>query len=194
MKENMNTKDVNETIAWHFTGSTLRDGSPIPAVGQTLIFQSKIKICEAGYHWSRRPSHALRYAPGPMLHKVSFGGNVQEQSDKGVSSERTILASIDSTQLLRRFADDNFWVMPEILRKYLTTQPVEPKLLRMTFFASRAAQASAASAAADAAAAQGAVRGDVAWWTAWWTALNAAETAAWDEFDRRVYDAFQKEA
>jgi hypothetical protein len=92
--------------------------------------------------------------------------------------------------------------MPEILRKYLTTQPVEPlmvyankaKLLRMTFFASRAAQASAASAAADAAAAQGAVRGDVAWWTAWTAALNAAETAAWDEFDRRVYDAFQKEA
>ena len=68
-------------IAWHFTSSTLRDGSPIPAVGQTLIFPGKIKICEAGYHWSRRPSQALRYAPGPMLHKVSYGGDVIEKDD-----------------------------------------------------------------------------------------------------------------
>ena len=93
-------------IAWHFTGSTLRDGSPIPAIGQTLIFPGKIEICSAGYHWSRRPSQALRYAPGPMLHRVSYGGRVAEQDDKGVSSERTILASIDATQLLRRFAAD----------------------------------------------------------------------------------------
>ena len=157
-------------IAWHFTGGTLRDGSPIPAIGQTLIFPGKIKICQAGYHWSRRPSQALEYAPGPMLHKVSYGGDVVEQDDKGVSSERTILASIDATQLLCRFAADqalsvaHYWNMPEIVREYLTTLDESKR--------------EAAWNAADAADA----------------ARAAAREAAWDEFDRRVYEAFQTEA
>jgi hypothetical protein len=62
-----------------------------------------------------------------MLHRVSYGGRVAEQDDKGVSSERTILASIDATQLLRRFAADqalsvaHLWAMPETVREYLTT-------------------------------------------------------------------------
>ena len=143
-------------IAWHFTGSTLRDGSPIPAIGQTLIFPGKIEICKAGYHWSRRPSQALEYAPGPMLHKVNYGGDVAEQDDKGVSSERTILASIDSTQLLRRFAADqalsvaHLWDMPPIVRDYLTALDENKRA--------------------------------------------AAWAAARDEFDRRVFAAFDAEA
>ena len=177
-------------IAWHFTSSTLRDGSPIPAVGQTLIFPGKIKICEAGYHWSRRPSQALRYAPGPMLHKVSYGGDVIEKDDKGVSSERTILASIDATHLMRRFAADqalsvaHLWDMPQIVREYLTTLDESKK---------NAARNAAWDAAGEAA-------GEAAWeatLAAAKAAWDAARDAAWDagvEFDRRVYEAFQTEA
>ena len=189
-------------IAWHFTSSTLRDGSPIPAVGQTLIFPGKIKICEAGYHWSRRPSQALRYAPGPMLHKVSYGGDVIEKDDKGVSSERTILASIDATHLMRRFAADqalsvaHLWDMPQIVREYLTT--LDESKRNAAWDAARSAAWSAARNARN------------AWdaWDAWdasWSARSAAWNAAWDaardaawdagvEFDRRVYEAFQTEA
>ena len=156
-------------IAWHFTGSALRDGSFIPAIGQTLIFPGKIKICEAGYHWSRRPSDALRYARGPMLHKVSYGGDVIEQDDKGVSSKRTILASIDATQLVRRFVADqalsvaHLWDMPDIVRDYLTALDESIRA------AARAAKAA-------------------------WAATQAAEATVRNEFDRRVYEAFQTEA
>ena len=170
-------------IAWHFTGSTLRDGSPIPAIGQTLIFPGKIEICSAGYHWSRRPFQALRYAPGPMLHRVSYGGRVAEQGDKGVSSERTILASIDATQLLRRFAADqalsvaHLWAMPETVREYLTT--LDESTRDAAWEAAWEARAAAREAARAAAR-------EAAW--------EAAREAAWDEFDLRVYAAFQTEA
>ena len=175
-------------IAWHFTRPTLRDGSPIPAIGQTLIFPGKIEICRAGYHWSRRPSQALEYAPGPMLHQVSYGGEVQEQDDKGVSSERTILASIDATQLLRRFAADqalgvaNLWDMPPIVRDYLTTLDESKRA------AARAAARDAAWAAARDAA--WAAPRDAAWAAPRDAAWDAARDAAWDEFDRRVVEAF----
>ena len=114
-------------IAWHFTGSTLRDGSPIPPIGHTLVYQGRIRLCAAGYHWSRTPWQALLYAPGHLLHKVRVGGEIIEDSDKGVSSMRTILASIDATHLLRRFAADqalsvaHLWEMPDTVRDYLTT-------------------------------------------------------------------------
>ena len=59
--------------AWHFTSDTLRDGSPIPAIGEKLIFDGKIKICKQGYHWSKEPFDALKYAPGNHLHLVEIG-------------------------------------------------------------------------------------------------------------------------
>jgi hypothetical protein len=118
-------------IAWNFTGDTLRDWSPIPPIGHTLVYPGQIEMCEAGYHWSLTPWEALRYAPGSMLHKVRVGGSVIYKDDKGVSSERTILASLDATYLLQRFAADqalsvaHLWNMPEVVRECLTT--LDPK-------------------------------------------------------------------
>jgi len=115
-----------ENIAWHFTGNTLRDGSPIPPIGHTLVFPGVIEMCRSGYHWSRTPWEALEYAPGHLLHKVQVSGKIIEGNDKGVSSERTILSTIDATQLLRRFAADqalsvaHLWPMPDVVREYLT--------------------------------------------------------------------------
>ena len=143
---------MNNT-AWHFTGNTLRDGSPIPAIGETLVFPGKVEMCRSGYHWSLKPHQALRYAPGPILHKVSFGGYVETREDKGVSSERTIIASIDATHLLRRFVADralgvsHLWDIPEVVRDYLTTLDESKRV--------------------------------------------AAWDAAMQEFDRRVYEAFE---
>lgn len=188
-----------DNTAWHFTGNTLRDGSPIPAIGETLVFPHKVEICRSGYHWSLKPHQALRYAPGAILHKVNFGGYVEIGDDKGVSSERTIIASIDATYLLRRFAADralsvsHLWDMPEVVRDYLTTLD-ETKM----------GAAEAAEAAWNAAwAAKNAAR-DAAWtawgaawasrdaaWGAAWAARGAARGAAMQEFDRRVYEAFE---
>ena len=186
-------------IAWHFTGDKLRDGSPIPPIGHTLVFSGEIEMCNSGYHWARKPSQALQYAPGAILHKVQVGGRIIDGDDKGVSSERTILATIDATQLLRRFAADqalsvaHLWPMPDIVREYLTGLDESKRA------AAGAAAWDAAGAAAWAAA--WAAAGAAAWAAAWdaagaaagAAARAAAWAAAWDEFDARVYAAFDAE-
>jgi hypothetical protein len=176
---------------------------------------------------------------------VNFGGYVEMGGDKGVSSERTIIASIDATHLLRRFAADqalgvsHLWDMPEVVRDYLTTldetkrvtsnsaastaakRAVRPWACYATRMAAwesaeaaawesaeaaamgaawAAAKAAARDAARDAAwaaawdAAEAAAR-DAAWGSAWdaaWgSAWGSAMDAAMQEFDRRVYEAFE---
>ena len=179
-------------IAWHFTGTALRDGSPIPVIGHTLVFTGEIEICHSGYHWSRTPWEALEYAPGHLLHKVQVGGEFLEEGNKGVSSERTILATIDATQLLRRFAADqalsvaHLWPMPDVVREYLTGLD-ESKRAAAWDAAWDAARAAARAAAWDA-----------AWDAARAAARDAVRAAAWDaagkEFNARVYAAFEQEA
>ena len=178
-------------IAWHFTGAKLRDGSPIPAIGETLVYKGRIVLCERGYHWSLKPHQALPYAPGKLLHMVRYGGEVFIGNDKGVSSERTILATIDAEHLLRRFAADqalsvaHLWDMPDVVREYLTTLD-ESKRIAAWEAAWEAARAAAAAVAW--AAAREAARA---------AARAAAGDAVWDvtraEFDRRVYAAFGME-
>jgi hypothetical protein len=223
---------MNNT-AWHFTGNTLRDGSPIPAIGETLVFPHKVEMCRSGYHWSLKPHQALKFAPGATLHKVNFGGYVEIGDEKGVSSERTIIASIDATYLLRRFAADqalgvsHLWDMPKVVHDYLTTlDESEREAARDAVrdaarvdarsYAWCAAWDAAWCAALDAAwdAARGAA-GDAARGAAWAAAWDAARGAAWaaaeaaakvaawsaarnaaldaamQEFDRRVYAAFE---
>ena len=167
-------------LAYHFTGPLLRDGSSIPPIGHALVFNGEIEICERGYHWSRTPWQALQYAPGNLLHLVRVGGTVIEQSDKGVSSERTIVATIDAEPLMRRFAADqalsvaHLWNMPDVVRDYLTT--LQPDMRTAARAAARdAAWAAAWDAAVDAARA---------------AARAAAVAAAGFEFNRRVEMAF----
>lgn len=59
-------------IAFHFTGPALRDGRPIPAIGEWLVHDGPVAICNSGLHASRHPRDALEYAPGPLLHKVEY--------------------------------------------------------------------------------------------------------------------------
>ena len=170
-------------LAWHFTGDTLRDGSPIPAVGQKLTLKGGIKICSCGYHWSKQPFDALQYAPGSKLHLVEYGGIVQEQDDKGCSSERTILKSIDATTLLRRFAADqalsvaHLWNMPDVVREYLTTLDEKIRIAAATRAADATYAAYTAAYAADAARAT----------------YAAADARARKDFNSMVYKAFNME-
>jgi len=197
---------VMKNLAWHFTGDTLRDGSPVPPVGETLVFKEKIEICQRGYHWSKQPFDALTYSPGVKLHLVSYSGQVQEQTDKGCSSERTIVKSIDATQLLRRFAADQalsvkpLWHIPSVVEKYLVT--LDEKLRDAAWAAARdATRAAAWAAARDATrAAAWAAAKDATRAAAWAAARNAAIDATWDynaarlDFNQRVYKAFGLES
>ena len=90
--------------AWHFVGKTLRDGSPVPKDGETLVFTGEPILCEQGYHASLSARDALRYAPGNILCRVECGGKIIEDTDKLVCTERTIIRRIDATEMLRYFA------------------------------------------------------------------------------------------
>ena len=91
-------------LAWHFTeGTTLRDGQPLE-VGKTYTYEGEVKICKSGYHASRRLIDALRYAPGAQISRVECWGDVQEQDDKLVARNRTVLWTIDATMILHEFA------------------------------------------------------------------------------------------
>ena len=90
--------------AWHFVGKTLRDGSPVPKDGETLVFTGEPILCEQGYHASLSAQDALRYAPRNILCRVECGGKIIKDTDKLVCTERTIIQRIDATEMLRYFA------------------------------------------------------------------------------------------
>jgi hypothetical protein len=143
-------------LAWHFTGDTLRDGSPLPKVGEWLEHTGPVVMCDSGLHASRRAIDALRYAPGPLAHLVECDGVVAEDDDKFVCRRRKILASVDAAAVLRAFARwcalsvIDKWDAPDVVVRYLRT-----------------GDDSLRSAA------------ESAGWSAAWSAVWSAESAAW---------------
>lgn len=93
-----------------FTGDKLRDGSPVPAIGE---WRENIVA-------SHHPFDALWHASGCILHKV------ESEDDKSVG-RRKIVASIDATELFHGFArwcasqvvDE--WDAPAVVHEYLET-------------------------------------------------------------------------
>ena len=117
-------------IAYHFTANTLRDGSPIPPIGTWLEHEGEIEPCLSGLHASKHPFDALTYAPGATLHRVELVDDVKPHGvpvDKHVGRRRKILATVDATDLLRKFARwcaaqvIDLWDAPEIVRTYIET-------------------------------------------------------------------------
>ncbi len=113
--------------AWHFTGNELRDGSPIPKVGEWLVYEGDIVICESGLHASKDMFDALLYAPGPILHRVECEDIVTEHDDKFVCRRRKIIASLNATEGLHYFARMqalsvvHLWDAPDVALDYLMT-------------------------------------------------------------------------
>ena len=149
--------------AYHFTGQTLRNGEPIPHVGEWLEHDGPVIPCDSGLHASEHPMDALEYAPGPILHLVELEGDLVshgDPADKWVGRRRKILATIDATELLKEFARwcalqvIHLWDAPDIVRRYLET-------------GDESLSAAASAAARDAA------------WAAWDAASAAARAAAW---------------
>src|ERR1035437_1795448 len=145
---------------YHFTDTKLRDGRPVPAIGEWLTYEGKVQMCESGLHASADPFDALQYAQGALLHKVVLKSIVEKKDDKVVARSRKIIATINVTELLRKFARlqalgvIHLWDAPTVVKEYLTTGDENLRA---------AARDAAGDAAEDAAR-------DVAW---------AAEAAAW---------------
>lgn len=184
-------------LAWHFTGSTLRDGSPIPPVGKWLVHDGRVAICESGLHASTEPFDALQYAPGPILHLVECADIVYQHEDKFVCRRRRILASMDATDILRYFARmaaleaTRYWPdVPDVVLDYLMTG--DAAIRDAAWWAAVDATGCVMDAAVDA-----------AWAAAWAVAMDAAMDAAMDlaraaawyatgaNFNELVYECFE---
>ena len=161
--------------AWHFLaqGSVMRDGRKAPRNGVKLVHRGEVIQCESGLHASKHPMDALRYAPGPVLCLVECGGAIKAHGypeDKIACSERTIIARMDATPLLREFAR-----MQALRVAHLLDNPPDVVL---DYLATGDGSIRAAAWAAARAAARDAAR-DAAWAAAWAAALAAARDAAW---------------
>lgn len=83
---------MNSTIpAWHFTGTQLRDGRPVPPIGEWLVHAGPLRICESGLHASLLLLDAMQYAPDRHLHLVEVAGDIVHGTDKLVARRRRIL-------------------------------------------------------------------------------------------------------
>ena len=157
-------------LAWHFVGSTLRDGRPIPPDGKWFTHKGPVVMCETGLHASTRMIDALMYAPGNTICRVVVDIIKQRDADKLVARRRKILWRYDAEDTLRQFARQSalsvahLWDMPDVVREDL----VGDDNLRD---AGWAAARDAASAARDAA-------WNAAAWAAAWAARDAARAAA----------------
>ncbi len=137
--------------AYHFVGTKLRDGSPVPADGEWLQFDGKISICNRGFHASRHVSDACKHAPGSILCLVDLDGEIQEQQDKICASRRRIVARFDAMELLHKDARESassvlhLWNAPDVVVNFLKTGNKE--LLLKARIASSATYAAAPASA-----------------------------------------------
>ena len=201
------------TLAWHFVGDTLRDGSPVPADGEWLVHTGEAVMCKSGLHASLDPFDALTYAPCNILCRVECDGIVASEHDKLVCRRRMIVRRIDATDLLRSYARwcalsvIHLWDAPAVVREYLETGDERKRAAAWDAARDAARAAARASvwavasvsawdAARDAAwdAARAAAR-DAAWDAArdaaWDAARDAVRTTQRAEFNRRVQEAFR---
>jgi hypothetical protein len=185
--------------AWHFCGDKLRCGSEIPADGVTFTYTGPLVMCESGLHASREPFDALQYAPGPTLCLVNCAGEIVEGDDKLICTERTIIARMDATDLLRYFARMqalsviHLWEPPDVVLDYLMTgdESIRAAARDAAWDAARDAAGAAARAAARDAA--GAAARDAAGAAAWDAAGAAARDAAWDAARAAAWAAARKD-
>ena len=171
-------------LAYHFTdGYHLRDGEPLE-VGREYVFDGEPVMCECGYHASRHVFDAMMNAPGPILSRVECKEITDECGDKIVCRRRRVIATIDATKILQKFARMcaldviHLWDAPDVVVRYLKTGD---ESLRD---AARIAAWDAWSAAWDVAwdtgdSARAATR-DAAWAAARSIGWDAARSVGWD--------------
>ena len=186
-------------LAYHFTdGWQLRDGQPL-VVGSEYVFDGEPVMCESGYHASRHVFDAMENAPGSILSRVECKEITDECDDKLVCRRRRVIATIDATKILRKFARMcaldviHLWDAPDVVVRYLKTGDEALRdAARIAAWDARSAAWDTGDAARDTrddareaawSAAMDAAR-IAAWAAAWNDAMSAARSAAWaDAFD-----------
>ena len=97
-------------LAWHFIHSNMCAGEgqePPWTEGETRQVEGDPKLCNWGYHGSRRIIDVLPYAPGPVICRVEIGGKISLGHDKIAGQTRTLLWALPvdvSERILHEFA------------------------------------------------------------------------------------------
>lgn len=95
--------------AWHFLGvdvhnnPILRNGDPIPNIGEWLEYEGVIQLRKAGLHASENIEDALMYAPGTILCAVECAPPIAKEKDQLVCQKRKILWWRDISWELKHF-------------------------------------------------------------------------------------------
>ena len=113
--------------AYHFLRSDMTTASgnePPWTVGETRHIAGTPVMCERGYHSSPTWFDALQYAPGPIACIVEVGGTILTDTDKQVSTERTLVDCRDAAKVLRLFACD---CAEHVLHIYEGKYPDDPR-------------------------------------------------------------------
>ena len=113
-----------------------------------------IVLCKNALHGSIRPLDALKYAPGPVLWKCRYSGEIVKEEDKlGGQYREYIAGGKDISKELREFARkqalkvvDN-WECPKVVREWLESG--DEKLRSAAESAAERAAWSAAGSAAS---------------------------------------------
>jgi len=126
-------------LGYHFTADKLRDGRPLPPVGEWLAHKGELLMCSSGLHASLTPFGALQWAPTTKttLHLVLVGGRVLLDGDRVCATRRMIVASMEALPLCLRYARHcamgvaDLWACPSAVVDYLRrdeTTDVPPAL------------------------------------------------------------------
>jgi hypothetical protein len=127
--EDVGMTAAEPVIGYWFAASPILpngDGRPV-VIGETLRVKPPLKLCKRGLHGSLHPFDALHYAPGTFLYRCRYSGEIIFGDDKLCATERTALAMVDATELLRIFARQqaltvlHLWDAPSIVKTYLET-------------------------------------------------------------------------
>ncbi len=106
-----------EYEGWHFIANNrLRDGSEPAPAGGVEHYSGKLALCRSGLHASARALNALSYAPDGRLRvrRVRLTGEVAFDRDKGVASERHILAELSEDETERALHEFMLWCAEQV--------------------------------------------------------------------------------
>jgi hypothetical protein len=81
----------------------LRDGQPLK-VGKLYKHPGKLGMCVSGYHASIDIGDALSYAPGFTVSRVECSGEIEQQDDKLVCSQRKALWTLDAKAIILKWS------------------------------------------------------------------------------------------
>ena len=80
-------------------------------IGKTYKHEGEIKLCESGFHFSRKIRDAIQYVSGDHCIEVEATGDIIEDDNKCVCSEITVIKELNITEVLEMLSKDKDWAV-----------------------------------------------------------------------------------